>query len=50
MQLAGEPDTDRPDLIDIKRIAEILLPKIEVVNALAAGVGAPMAEDVMDEV
>ena len=43
MQLAIEPNQDRPDLIEINRIAEIMLPKIEVVNALAAGV--KVAED-----
>ena len=32
MELASEPDSDRPDLIDIKKVAEILLPDIETDN------------------
>ena len=37
MDLACETDTDMPDLIDIKRLAEILLPKIKTENALTKG-------------
>ena len=39
MDIACETDTDMPDLIDIKRLAEILLPKIKTENALTKGAG-----------
>lgn len=49
-KLARDDTSDRPTLIDIKRLAEIMLPKIVAENAMTKGMTKPQEAAVVAEV